>query len=343
MSVTPVINIIVTNARGKDGLTGPGGTLTNNSGAVITGQTGDSYANPRKGLVVTSGAGATDVAIEVTPADGSLAALSLRAASTGRQVRYFRRDGLEEGYIDSGAFLTAKYVGIYAGIAEDNGLPTSHPAYMVTLYPPSQLSHMLGIHADVQLVSVVRGYNGAKPMAQLYMLHDGYGYRLDMCDGTIRFSRPDQRPLIGDKNSTSPMHDGDIVPETHFPLAIAPTNAGGLYGVILRSDDTADIGQGWYFIQANGGICGHDGSPLLQWESGAVCRIGTSTKQTVLNGQSVSSEKPLRVPGYTVSTLPSPGAHPFGQAIATDASGGACPIWSDGTNWRRYSNNAVVS
>lgn len=45
---------------------------------------------------------------------------------------------------------------------------------------------------------------------------------------------------------------------------------------------------------------------------------------------------------YTVATLPS--VSPAGQMIyVSDESGGAVPAFSDGTDWRRVTDRAVVS
>jgi hypothetical protein len=50
----------------------------------------------------------------------------------------------------------------------------------------------------------------------------------------------------------------------------------------------------------------------------------------------------LVLPPYTVMTLPS--ASPSGQMIyVTDESGGAVPAFSDGTDWRRVTDRAVIS
>jgi hypothetical protein len=50
----------------------------------------------------------------------------------------------------------------------------------------------------------------------------------------------------------------------------------------------------------------------------------------------------LVLPPYTVMTLPN--ASPSGQMIyVTDDSGGAVPAFSDGTDWRRVTDRAVVS
>lgn len=48
------------------------------------------------------------------------------------------------------------------------------------------------------------------------------------------------------------------------------------------------------------------------------------------------------LPLFTVSTLPS--VNPAGQMLfVTDETGGAIPAFSDGTNWRRISDAAIVS
>jgi len=48
------------------------------------------------------------------------------------------------------------------------------------------------------------------------------------------------------------------------------------------------------------------------------------------------------LPPYTVSTLPA--ASPAGQMLfVTDETGGSVPAFSDGTNWRRVTDRAIVS
>lgn len=46
---------------------------------------------------------------------------------------------------------------------------------------------------------------------------------------------------------------------------------------------------------------------------------------------------------YTIATLPDAGANKYRQVVVTDESGGEIPAWSDGTDWRRTSDGAVVS
>lgn len=48
------------------------------------------------------------------------------------------------------------------------------------------------------------------------------------------------------------------------------------------------------------------------------------------------------LPSFTVLTLPS--ANPAGQMLfVTDETGGSIPAFSDGTNWRRVTDRAIVS
>lgn len=65
---------------------------------------------------------------------------------------------------------------------------------------------------------------------------------------------------------------------------------------------------------------------------------------TTLTGSQTLTNKTLTQPiltGYTVATLPAQGA---GKLIyVTDESGGAVPAFSDGTDWRRVTDRAIVS
>lgn len=52
----------------------------------------------------------------------------------------------------------------------------------------------------------------------------------------------------------------------------------------------------------------------------------------------------VELPVYTVSTLPDvPDATKAFLIFVSDESGGAVPAFSDGTNWRRVTDRAVVS
>ena len=53
----------------------------------------------------------------------------------------------------------------------------------------------------------------------------------------------------------------------------------------------------------------------------------------------------LRLPTYTVATLPAvpPIANGIYMIGVSDETGGAVPAFSDGTNWRRVQDRAIVS
>jgi hypothetical protein len=51
---------------------------------------------------------------------------------------------------------------------------------------------------------------------------------------------------------------------------------------------------------------------------------------------------PPELPEYTVATLP--GAAGVKRLVwVSDAGGGACPAYSDGADWRRFTDGTVVS
>ena len=52
---------------------------------------------------------------------------------------------------------------------------------------------------------------------------------------------------------------------------------------------------------------------------------------------------PLRLKEYTVATLPTASIWTYALIYVTDETGGAQPAFSDGTNWRRLTDRAVVS
>lgn len=62
--------------------------------------------------------------------------------------------------------------------------------------------------------------------------------------------------------------------------------------------------------------------------------------QTLLNLNLLGNQ--VQLPSYTVATLPSATAA-AGMIFVSDETGGAVPAFSDGTNWRRVTDRAIVS
>jgi hypothetical protein len=87
---------------------------------------------------------------------------------------------------------------------------------------------------------------------------------------------------------------------------------------------------------------GKDGSGnffIAQWDpSNGRC---LTIDKTNLN---MSFAAPPKLPSYTVAGVPSASTYGAGSLIyVSNESGGAVPAYSDGTNWRRVTDGAVVS
>jgi hypothetical protein len=54
-------------------------------------------------------------------------------------------------------------------------------------------------------------------------------------------------------------------------------------------------------------------------------------------------ERASALPEFTVATLPSAPDNPRMMIYVSDETGGAVPAFSDGTNWRRVTDRAIVS
>ena len=73
---------------------------------------------------------------------------------------------------------------------------------------------------------------------------------------------------------------------------------------------------------------------MIAWET--ICEalgIGTTTDAALI----------LQLKTYTVATLPSASTYVRGIVYCSNETGGAVPVFSDGTNWRRVTDRAVAS
>lgn len=118
------------------------------------------------------------------------------------------------------------------------------------------------------------------------------------------------------------------------PLAptIQVANTGGAGGASFRMTDAASGGD-WKFK-----ITGSGGFKLRDQTAGLDMLTIDSTAYTI------SCAGPVVMPAYTVATLPSASVAGAGaQIYVSDETGGAVPAFSDGSNWRRVTDRAVVS
>jgi hypothetical protein len=62
-----------------------------------------------------------------------------------------------------------------------------------------------------------------------------------------------------------------------------------------------------------------------------------------LSLKSLIATESVRPGSYTVATVPAAANHTCGMIYVTDETGGAVPAFSDGTNWRRVTDRAIIS
>lgn len=124
---------------------------------------------------------------------------------------------------------------------------------------------------------------------------------------------------------------------------IAIHNTGGVGGATFRMTDDASLGD-WKFKITQ------DGSFKLRDQRAGADRIYISTTTGNVGISTKTPSAPLDVAGgvrvgsYTVATLPSAAAVGAGTMIyVSDEAGGPVMAFSDGTDWRRMTDRAVVS
>lgn len=82
--------------------------------------------------------------------------------------------------------------------------------------------------------------------------------------------------------------------------------------------------------------------PNFQWSEPGTGKL-TREAQNVINTIIEGISRPLIFLEYTVATVPSAAAFDNGVIIVSNEAGGRTLATSDGTNWRRVSDGAVIS
>jgi len=87
---------------------------------------------------------------------------------------------------------------------------------------------------------------------------------------------------------------------------------------------------------------GDTSTGLAYFGAGSMRFMNSGTPTLGFSSSSVNMLVPMRLTSYTTTTLPA--ATLAGQMIyVTNESGGAVPAFSDGTNWRRVTDRAIVT
>jgi len=111
--------------------------------------------------------------------------------------------------------------------------------------------------------------------------------------------------------------------------------------ITLRQDHASGYGLQMF----TGGTWG--GDPLYITDANGILfkvapngNVGVGTTSPVC---ALDANGPVRVKSYTVGTVPAANAGAGQSIYVTDETGGATGAESDGTNWRRYSDRAIIS
>ncbi len=318
--------------------TGPAGTLTNNSGVVTT--------------VPSTGIGHR---IDV-PSNGRALAVFLPSENT-----------FEGLYIDGDAALRSRKYFIISGVTSDTDTSPAGIAarelitYRSTIYGSSWQSSMGQFWSDVNgpTIQVRQSYDPSVAMSFVDRTGEEVMIIAGIKDSGIWFHVPDSEPLVED-HITDPGLGGGFgaLTAADAQLRLDPFHTVNFDGLMLWHLDGGAAGGGGtnsLLLGPNCAILGRaagvdgggkpNGTPLnlIQNESGNTTRVGNTTYGTVINGAVVTFEKPPRLPTYTVATLPNVASHIDGMIIVTDETGGRVPAFSDGTNWRRVTDRAIVA
>lgn len=69
----------------------------------------------------------------------------------------------------------------------------------------------------------------------------------------------------------------------------------------------------------------------------------TATRADTTFTEDLKADGVVQVKVYTVATVPTVGTYPGGMIMVSDETGGYVPAFSDGTNWRRVTDRAIVA
>lgn len=104
---------------------------------------------------------------------------------------------------------------------------------------------------------------------------------------------------------------------------VAPTGLGASTPAYTFSGDTST------------GLA-YQGAGSMRFVNSGVATLGFSSSL-------INMLVPMRLPSYTTTTLPSASTAAGQMIYVSNESGGAVPAFSDGTNWRRVTDRAIVS
>lgn len=126
-------------------------------------------------------------------------------------------------------------------------------------------------------------------------------------------------------------HAGTVVMRVENTAASIPSGTTG-QGLELSSNNITSYNR----TSSGYGSLAIDALTIQLRPSASVKLLADATQVTISGS--------LKLPSYTVGTVPAAGTHGAGAMIyVSNETGGAVPAFSDATNWRRVTDRAVVS
>jgi hypothetical protein len=86
-----------------------------------------------------------------------------------------------------------------------------------------------------------------------------------------------------------------------------------------------------------------DSSTTLDTNNGNINLKKSGVTQLSLDGTTVGASKPVKMPSYTLATLPVATVGAGSMIYVSDATGGGVMCYSDGSNWKKVTDGATVS
>ena len=139
--------------------------------------------------------------------------------------------------------------------------------------------------------------------------------------------------IDGIQTLTNKTIDGDLNTLSDIGTNSLKTRTGEDNTVVTGTAGTSGTLAQW---DANGDLVGGTEVILLLTieaaEDAYLSRDGT-----------LAATGPVRLATYTVATVPTAADYTQGLIYVSNEAGGATPAFSDGTNWRRFADRAIIS
>lgn len=207
----------------------------------------------------------------------------------------------------------------------------------------------LSLRPDTVLIDTKTG----KPTREMFLFLSELGVSIN--DATSEFVRLTaaqtltNKTIDGDTNTLQDIATASLKTKTGTGKKVVTSDGAGTSGNLVKWDADGDLGE-YTAAQSRTHLGLVIGTNVQAWDadldawaaktapSGTV--VGTTDTQSLSNKDFTN---PPVLPTYTVATVPNVATFARGLIYVSNETGGATVAFSDGTNWRRVQDRAVVS